>query len=166
MAQILWLVLGLTTIVSAVLAAHHTRALLVGRIALGSLMLIGGAAVNAIYLGSDVDYGDFADLSMLTFVTDTWRDVVAPHQGFFIGLLIAFEALTGVLVYLGGRLAAFGMVAIIGFHVGLMFFGWGFWIWSLPMIVAVALLLRAQLRAVHHRGTAPDAEVSVVGVTL
>src|SRR5215212_10484600 len=102
MAQVLWLVLGLTTIVSGVLAAHHPRALTVGRLALGSLMLVGGAMVNAIYLGTGVNYDDFADLSMLTFVSDTWRNVVAPHQSFFIGLLIAFEAITGVLVYLGG----------------------------------------------------------------
>jgi hypothetical protein len=63
-------------------------------------------------------------------------------------LLIAFEAISGVLVYVGGRPAVVGMAAIIGFHIGLMFFGWGFWIWSLPMIAGVALLLRAQLRAI------------------
>jgi hypothetical protein len=166
MAQILWLVLGLTTIVSGVLAAHHPKALLVGRIALGSLMLIGGAIVNAVYLGSGVDYDDFADLSMLAFVTDTWRDVVAPHQNFFIGLLIAFEAITGVLVYLGGRTAAVGMTAIIGFHLGLMFFGWGFWIWSIPMIAGVALLLRAQLRTLRQPTPAAPRHVSGVRATL
>jgi hypothetical protein len=166
MAQILWLVLGLTTIVSGVLAAHHRKALRVGRLALGSLMLVGGAVVNAVYLGSGVNYDDFADLSMLTFVTDSWRDLVAPNQGFFIGLLIAFEAITGVLLYLGGRPAALSMVAVIGFHIGLMFFGWGFWIWSIPMIVAVALLLRAQLQALSDAETASASAMSDVRVTM
>ena len=166
MAQVLWLVLGLTTIVSGVLAAHHPRALLLGRVALGSLMLIGGALVNAIYLGSGVDYDDFADMSMLTFVTDTWRELVAPHQGFFIGLLIAFEAIVGLLVYVGGRPAVAGMAAIIGFHVGLMFFGWGFWMWSIPMIVGVVLLLRAQLQAARQGDQTPARQTSGVRVTL
>jgi hypothetical protein len=30
---------------------------------------------------------------------------------------------------------------------GLLFFGWGFWLWSIPMLAAIALLLRAHLRA-------------------
>ena len=81
-------------------------------------------------------------------------------------LLIAFEAVAGVLVYLGGRPAVAGMTAILGFHVGLMFFGWGFWIWSIPMIVGVALLLRAQLRAVTHTPRTPARQMSAVRVTL
>jgi hypothetical protein len=145
MEPILWLLLGLTTITCGFVALGRPRALKTGRISLGLLMLVGGAVVNGYYFATGVDYGDFADHSMLTYVTDTWRSVVAPHQGFFIGLLIAFEAVVGGLVLIGGRAAVMGMVAIIGFHVGLMFFGWAFWIWSIPMMAGVALLLRAQL---------------------
>lgn len=147
MEPILWLVLGLTTIVAGFVTLARPGALKVGRIALGLLMLVGGAIVNGYYLATDVDYGDFADNSMLPFVTDTWQSLVAPNQAFFIGLLIAFEAVVGVLVLVGGRFAVTGMVAILGFHVGLMFFGWAFWVWSIPMLLGVALLLRAQLRA-------------------
>jgi hypothetical protein len=50
-----------------------------------------------------------------------------------------------VLVLIGGRAAVVGMIAILGFHVGLMFFGWAFWVWSLPMLAGIMLLLRAQL---------------------
>ena len=146
MEPILWLVLGLTTLVAGVVTVWRPGALRVGRVALGLLMLVGGAVVNALYLATGVDYGDFADHSMLRFVTDTWRSLVAPHQGFFIGLLIAFEALVGVLVLIGRRAAVVGMVAVLGFHVGLMFFGWAFWVWSVPMLIGVGLLLRAQLR--------------------
>lgn len=149
MEPVLWLVLGLTTIVSGFVTLARPGALRVGRIALGLLMLIGGAVVNGYYLATDVDYGDFADHSMLTFVTETWQSLVAPHQGFFIGLLIVFEAVVGILVLVGGRSAVVGMVAIIGFHVGLMFFGWAFWVWSIPMLIGIVLLLRAQLGEVH-----------------
>ena len=145
MELILWMVLGLTTIVCGFAVLRDPRALLVGRIALGLLFVVGGALVNGYYLATGVNYDDFADRSMLTFVTDTWRDLVAPNQGFFIGLLIAFEATVGALVLIGGRASVVGMIGILGFHVGLMFFGWGFWIWSIPMMVGVSLLLRAQL---------------------
>lgn len=153
MELILWLVLGVTTIVAGFLARGRQGALPVGRVALGLLMLVGGAAVNGYYLATGVDYGDFADRSMLGFVTDSWQTVVAPHQGFFIGLLIAFEAVVGVLILVGGRPAVAGMIAVLGFHVGLMLFGWAFWVWSIPMLVGVALLLRAQLHERHTSAT-------------
>ena len=145
MEPMLWLVLGLTTITCGFVSLARPGALKVGRIALGLLMLVGGAAVNGYYFATGVDYGDFADHSMLTYVTDTWRSVVAPHQVFYIGLLIAFETIVGVLVLIGGRAAVVGMIAILGFHIGLMFFGWAFWIWSIPMLAGIVLLLRAQL---------------------
>ena len=157
MEPVLWLVLGITTITCGFLASGRPRALFVGRIALGLLMVVGGAAVNAYYLATGVDYSDFADHSTLSFVTDTWRSVVAPHQGAFIGLLIAFEAVVGVLVLLAGRPAVVGMIGILGFHVGLMFFGWAFWVWAIPMLVGVAFLLRAQL--IELRQARPAASV-------
>lgn len=146
MEQILWTGLGLATLVSSVVAARHPRALQVGRLALGLLFLVGGALVNFLFLVGDTDFADFADDSPWTFITETWRSVVAPRQLLFIGLLIAFEAAVGILVLLGGRRAEIGMVAIMGFHVGLLFFAWYFWAWSALMLVAVGLLLQAQLR--------------------
>jgi hypothetical protein len=149
MEAILWITLGLTTVASGFATLIRPEALVVGRVALGLLMVLGGAAVNTYYLTTGVDYGDFADQSMFTFVTDTWRSVVEPRQTLFIGLLIAFEALAGVLVLWGGRAAVWGMTAVLGFHVGLMFFGWIFWIWAVSAIAGVALLLRAQIAAVR-----------------
>lgn len=144
MEMIAWPVLGLTTIVAGAMAHRRPRAVLVGRWALGVLFVLAGALVNAIYLASGTDYGDFADASMIPFVRDTWASLVAPRQGLFIGLLIAFEAGVGVLVVTGGRRTQAALVAIMGFHVGLMAFGWFFWAWSIPMLAACALLLRAE----------------------
>lgn len=153
MEQVLWMGLGLLTLVSSVFAARYPRALQVGRFALGLLFLVGGALVNLLFLVGDTDFADFADDSPWAFITETWRSVVAPRQLLFIGLLIAFEAIVGALVLIGGRLAEIGMVAIMGFHVGLLFFAWYYWPWSALMLIAVGLLLRAQLRETGWHGT-------------
>lgn len=161
MEMVAWPVLGLTTVVAAAMARRRPRAVLVGRWALGALFVLAGAVVNAVHLATGTDYGDFADASMIPFVRDTWTSLVAPRQGLFIGLLIAFEAIVGLLVVTGGRRTQAALVAIMGFHVGLMAFGWFFWAWSLPMLVACALLLRAE----RAPGSTPAEEVARADVS-
>jgi len=46
--------------------------------------------------------------------------------------------------FAGGRHAQLGYVAAIAFHVTLLSVGWGFYLWSIPMIGAFSLLLRAE----------------------
>ncbi len=147
MEYVLWGVLGVTTIVASLRAHRSRRARLVGRWALGALFVLAGALVNAWYLLTGVDYGGFADASYIPFVRDTWQSVVAPDQALFIWLLVAFEAVVGTFVVTGGRRTQAALVAIMGFHVALLSFGWFFWAWSLPMLAALALLLRAELTA-------------------
>lgn len=143
----MWLVLGGIAFVAALRAGRSRRALEVGRYSLALLMIVFGAAVNAVYLLTDGHHYDtFADDAQLGFVTDTWRSLVVPHDVFFISLLIAGELGAGVLLLLGGRWAETGLVALIGFHVGQLFFGWFLWLWALPMILTFGLLLRAQRR--------------------
>ncbi|MFA9430434.1 hypothetical protein [Egicoccus sp. AB-alg2] len=144
MEPVIWLVTGVTTFVAALLAQRHPRARQVGRLALATLFLAGGALVNGLYLLGGTDYADFADASYLPFVTETWRAVVAPTQELWIGLLVLFEATVGVLVLLPGRAVQVGLVAAMVFHVLLLPFGWFFSAWSIPMLVALALLLRAE----------------------
>jgi hypothetical protein len=147
MEAIAWVVLGATTFVAALRAGRSARARLVARVALFLLFVFAGALVNAIYLATGTDYAAFADLAYLPFVTDTWRAVVAPNQELFIGLLVAFEAVAGTLILLGGRMTQVGLVAVIGFHVALLSFGWMFALWAIPMLVALVLLLRAERSA-------------------
>lgn len=146
MEPVLWMVLGITTLVASTRAHRSERARLVGRWALGALFVLAGACINAWYLLTGVDYAGFADGSYIPFVRETWQSVVGPNQPLFIGLLVAFEAVVGVLVVLGGRRTQVALVAMIGFHVALMSFGWFFWAWSLPMLTALAFLLRAEIR--------------------
>jgi hypothetical protein len=44
----------------------------------------------------------------------------------------------------GGRRTQLALVAAIGFHIGLMFFGWQYYPFSIAMILAFALLLLAE----------------------
>ena len=66
-------------------------------------MLLGGAVFNAVNLALGGDYAGFADQAHFGWVTTALRAVVAPNQLLFIGLLVAFEAVVGVLILSRGR---------------------------------------------------------------
>jgi hypothetical protein len=146
-------------------AIWRPRARYVGRVAVGMLMLLGGAVFNAVNLALG-DYAGFADQAHFGWVTAAWRAIVAPNQYLFIGLLVAFEAVVGVLILSGGRRAQLGLIGAIGFHVALWLFGWFVTIYCLIMLPALVLLLRAERRAATiDAATAAPAAVSSVGVT-
>lgn len=123
--QIFWVACVATAIAASVLTIWSRRARYVGRIAVGVLMLLGGAAFNAVNLPSGGDYAGFADQAHFGWVTMAWRAIVAPNQLLFIGLLVAFEAVVGVLILSGGRRTQVGLIGAIGFHLALWLFGWG-----------------------------------------
>ncbi len=147
MVQIAWLTLGIVTFAAALRAGHSLRALRVGRVSTGVLYTGAGALANAVFLATGEDYADFAKGSYIPFVRDTWQSLVVPHHHLFIWMLIVYELVVGALVLSGGRRTEYGLVGAIGFHVALLSFGWGFYLWSVPMLVAFVLLLRAQRRA-------------------
>lgn len=154
MEKIMWLVLGGTAFVAALRAGQSTRARYVGRWAIGVLFVVFGAVVNAAYLATGADYyEDFAKPSPFAFVRDAWESLVLPHLVFFISLLIAAEAIAGILVVIGGRWTQVGLVAFIGFHVGQLAFGGVLWVWAPLMLVTLVLLLRAERRAAAGRDT-------------
>lgn len=146
MLPIIWVVCGVAVVVAAVRSRTRTAALRLGRRAMAALYLGAGAGVNALMLGRGDDYATFADGSYLPFVRDTWRSLVAPNHHAFISVLIAFELAVGVLVLLGGTRTQVAYGAAIAFHVALLTFGWGFYLWSLPMLAAMTTLLRHERR--------------------
>jgi hypothetical protein len=163
--QIFWVLCVATAIVASVLAIWRPRARYIGRVAVGVLMLLGGAVFNAVNLALG-DYAGFADQAHFGWVTDAWRAIVAPNQYLFIGLLVAFEALVGLLILSGGRTTQLGLIGAIGFHLALWLFGWFVTIYSLIMLPALVLLLRAERRAATASATTPThAAVSSAEVT-
>jgi len=140
MVQIGWLVLAATVLLATARAGHSPQAYRVAVVALAALMLVGGAAVNVWWLLRGSSYNDFADTSSFEFVRSTWRSLVLPNEWFFIGLLIVFEATTGVLVLLGGRARDVALWALVAFFVAIVSFSFWYLLWSVPMGLALVRL--------------------------
>ena len=157
MLPIIWATCGVAVVVAAIWSRHSRRAARIGELAVAALYLGAGALVNGLLLATGEDYHDFADRSYIPFVRDTWRSLVVPNHVFFISLLIAFEVAVGLLTFAGGRRAKLGLVAAIAFHIALLSFGWGFFVWSIPMIGALSMLLRAAGRTPTAAVALPDA---------
>jgi hypothetical protein len=129
---------------AATLAPPHRpgRMARVGRLAFG-VMFTGGAAIHvAIVVTGTENYQHFADTAFLPFVKRGWLSVFMPHAALLGLLLAAFELAVGLLILAGGPETRLGLLAAIAFHLGLMLFGWGFWLWSIPMLAMLVALLR------------------------
>lgn len=147
----MWLVLGATVIVASLRADRSSRARLVARVALGVLFLVFGALVNVVYLVTDGgSFAAFGEMSQFAFVRETWASLVVPNTGFFIGVLIVGEATAGLLILSGGRRLTIGLALLVAFHIGLLFFGWWLWLYAVPMLGALILLLRAERGHQRH----------------
>ena len=145
-AATLWALSAVVIIRAAWRSRRHHEALRTGRRAFAFLFLVGGATMNAVFLATGESYATFADGAYIPFVRHTWSSLVVPHHEAWIGLLIVFEAVVGLLALAGGRRLQLAYGLAIAFHVGLLAFGWGFYLWALPMIAAYATLLRGERR--------------------
>jgi hypothetical protein len=151
MEKIAWVVLGAVVLAAAVRATlagtadERARARRAGEVAFAALFVGAGAIVNTYFLVTGYTYADFADGAHTAFVRDTWRAIVVPHAALWIGMLIVFELVVGLLVLRGGRGARAGLVAAIAMHLALPVFGWITTAWALIMLIAFGLLLRAEL---------------------
>jgi hypothetical protein len=139
---VLWVGLGGVVVVSSVRARRTRRAYLVGVAAVSALWLVGGAAANGYLLARGDDYSGFADGASTAFVRETWESLVVPHHTIFIGLLIAFEAVAGALVLVEGQIRQTALLVLIAFNVALVSFGWGYLVWSVPLVLALTQLWR------------------------
>lgn len=157
---VIWVASGAAALIAAIWATRGggRRALLLGRIALGTLFVVGGALVHVINLATGSGYGTFADPSHFWWVSHAWRSVVVPTQELFISLLAAFELAVGVLIVSGGRRTQIGLAAAIAFHLALWLFGWIETIWCvivLPPLVVLLLAERRSERAIGARDRIP-----------
>ena len=152
--ELLWIVCGVATLVAGVMATRGERWRYLGRVAVGVLFLVGGATFNFITLVFGEGYEEFADDAHFGWVTEAWGSIVTPNQGLFIGLLIAFEAIVGLLILSGGRRTQLGYAAVIAFYSALWLFGWFTTVWAALMIPVMILLLRAERRATTQPASA------------
>jgi hypothetical protein len=105
----------------------------------GFYLVMGG--INAGILAADPQtYRTFADSAFWPFVTTSWHEVVMASPYVWFLLLAAGEVVLGLLLLHGGPAARLGWAGVIGFHVLLMSFGFGIWLWCLP---ALAFLVPA-----------------------
>jgi hypothetical protein len=155
MAAVIWVTCAAVVVSAAVRSRRHPSSLRTGRLGVGGLYLVGGAAVNTFFVIRGDDYATFASGSSIAFVRHTWRTLVVPNHHGWIAVLVAFELAVGVLAVLGGRRTQLAYVAAIAFHVALLAFGWGFFLWSVPMLVALGTLLRGE----RHGPAAPESVV-------
>ena len=155
MLPVVWAGFAVVIVTAAVRtrSGRHPGALRTGRLAVGGLYLMAGAFVNAMFIVRGDDYDGFADGADVDFVRDTWQSLVVPNHHAFIWVLVAFEAEVGLLALAGGRRTQLAYGLAIAFHVALLSFGWGFFLWSLPMLAALSQLLRAERRVDRQRST-------------
>lgn len=138
-----WFLLGVVIVGSSLRAASSLPAYRIGLGAVSMLWVLAGAGANTYFLLRGDDYSGFADGASTGFVRETWESVVVPHHTLFIGLLIVFEASVGVLVLIEGRARQAALLLLVAFDVALVSFGWGYLVWSVPMVTALLLLWRA-----------------------
>jgi hypothetical protein len=113
-----------------------------GRNLVGGLFLVtAGVHVGLVSADAQV-YRHFADNGLFPFVREGWQDIVMAHPAAWGLLLAAGELVLGTLLLVGGRAARWGWVGAIGFHVLLMLFGVGFWLWSVPALIVLVILAR------------------------
>jgi hypothetical protein len=139
-------------------ARTNTWARVVRHVVGGLYLTTAGVNVGLVVADPTV-YERFASESFLPFVRRLWEDVVMADPTPWILLLAAGELVLGVLLLLGGRPARVGWVGVVVFHVLLMLFGFGFWLWSLPALALLVTAARADWPHLTPRTASPPAAV-------
>jgi hypothetical protein len=118
----------MTTPATQIPSATIWRAILWGFVALfGS-----GAAIHTfLALTTPDSYDNFADAALFSWTTEAWQNVFMAQPTVWALLLAAGELTIAVLLVKSRRV---GYAAVILFHLALMLFGWGFWLWCVPAL--------------------------------
>jgi hypothetical protein len=113
-----------------------------GRAVVGCFFLVMGGVHLGLVAADPAIYEHFADQALFDFVRVGWREIVMAAPAVYGLLLMAGEVTAGTLLLLGGRPARAGWAAVIAFHLLLLVFGWGFWLWSVPALAVLVPLAR------------------------
>lgn len=102
----------------------------------GFYLTMGGVHLGLVAAGTETYR--LADHALFGVVRDRWQELFMARPEVFGLLLMAAEITLGILLLRGGRAATVGWAGVVLFHLLLMLFGWGIWLWCLP---ALALLI-------------------------
>jgi len=107
----------------------------------GFYLTMGGVHLGIVAADTET-YRHFADAGLFAFVRDGWQGIFMAHPASFGLMLAGGEVALGILLLLGGRYAAVGWAGVITFHLLLMLFGLGVWLWCIPALIALVVLAR------------------------
>lgn len=137
------------------------------RIAFGVIFLWSSGVHVGIVAADPELYRDVADAAWLPGIETAWQDIFMAHPAFWGQMVALGELAIGTALLTGGRPARFGLAGAAAFHVGLMTLGWGYWMWSVPVL---AILLGPGRRTTqpavltdHQLLTAPDPDLLTSG---
>ena len=108
----------------------------VRRLVGGFFLTMAGVHLGIVAAGPSA-YRHFADAGLFGFVRTGWADVFMAAPAFWGLCLFAGEAVLGTLLLVGGRAARVGWVGVVLFHLLLMLFGVGVWLWSVPVLLVL-----------------------------
>lgn len=104
---------------------------------LGAFYLVMAGINIGLVVADRTIYRPLADDGLFAFVRSGWRDIVMAEPGLWIGLLAAGEIAIGLAFLSRDAWPRAAYIAAIAFHVALMLFGWGFWLWSAPALAGL-----------------------------
>lgn len=123
------------TAVTTDATASRSGTRLLPRRAVGCFFLwTSGIHIGLVAADADV-YRHFADHPVLSQFGRAWREVFMAHPSVWGLGLATGELLLGLLLLASSRLAGWGWAGVITFHVALLGFGWGLWIWAVPALM-------------------------------
>ncbi|HJR37414.1 MAG TPA: hypothetical protein VJ819_03435 [Nocardioidaceae bacterium] len=129
-----------TTITARPRTARHPG--LARRVVGGFYLSMGGVHVGIVAVDPTV-YRSFADAAYLSFVRTGWNEIFMADPRMW-GLALALgETLLGTALLVGGGWGRLGWIGVIGFHLALMLFGFGIWLWCIPALALLVPLARA-----------------------
>jgi hypothetical protein len=105
----------------------------------GFYLFTGGVHLGIVAAGPEF-YRHFADGALFDFVASGWQEIFMTHPVAWGLVMAAGETSLGLLLLSGGRRAKWGLAGVIAFHLALMLFGWGFWVWSAPALAFLILV--------------------------
>jgi len=117
------------------------RARRIRRFVGGFYLTMGGINAGIVFADPQA-YQHFADGAYLDFVAEQWEAIVMANPAAWGLLLAVGEICLGTLLLHDGRAARIGWVGVLSFHVLLMLFGPGIWLWCIPVLAVLVPVCR------------------------